>query len=301
MQKMPRWLKRIELKELDFYVVGLLAFVAMPMVSGWAADFVVQWWVNGAEGSEWWLRWMILLGAGVVVLSYGLYKIKRFTRRFVSPNVRTIVGEVKRRQVVIAFLSRLNVEIHQIRRQDPANPVSPWIIGGSEVVSSLEQWARSEKNLTNWQPLARAFYYHQQNGGLKHVMLLTSKDGPGVNDSGSHSQIGLAIELFSDLLNRDARSIVTVNRGEYCPVDFENLEEIVGALKRTLSHVNDNLKIEDEQIVLDVTGGQKTTSIAGALVTLDRPGLMFQYMPLGRGSEAKPKAYEASTSASNLN
>jgi len=196
--------------------------------------------------------------------------------------------------------------------------------GGDQCVDigSLKEWAENPKPLTSWQQLARSLWFHHQGGHLRHVVLITSKprtaSGPnGCNidagadhtgstpakstssDRGSDDDADLAIQLFSDLLNRNGGPPVQVHKGVKCPVDFESLEELLESLSGTLRFVNDKLRISDDQIVIDVTGGQKTTSIAGALATINRRELIFQYMPTGANSVSiKPKAYQAITKTS---
>lgn len=64
---------------------------------------------------------------------------------------------------------------------------------------------------------------------------------------------------------------------DFPPVDFENLD----ALRQQITDACGGLMkqgIPSADIMLDVTGGQKTTSIAAALATLHQPGLQFQYV-----------------------
>jgi len=58
--------------------------------------------------------------------------------------------------------------------------------------------------------------------------------------------------------------------------DFENLEELV-ELINSIIHEARNNAIDERKIIVDVTGGQKTASIAAALVTLHNR-VTFQYV-----------------------
>ncbi|MCX8018379.1 MAG: hypothetical protein N2690_10835, partial [Rhodocyclaceae bacterium] len=87
-------------------------------------------------------------------------------------------------------------------------------------------------------------------------------------------------------------------------VDFEDLSSSVVALRLAIQSCG----AKPRDIVIDVTGGQKTASIAGALVTLDNRDLIFQYVPTGNlkkendGDDGvvKPKGYQVVSRASSL-
>jgi len=59
--------------------------------------------------------------------------------------------------------------------------------------------------------------------------------------------------------------------------DFENLEKLLDVLRKSIRRLNSqNYNYSD--IVLDVTGGLKTASIAAAMMTLHYEDLVFQYV-----------------------
>jgi hypothetical protein len=157
--------------------------------------------------------------------------------------------------------------------------------------------------LTSWQQLARGLHHHWKDGHLERIILLTSgnrstQHGQAKDGGGSDKDAEIAVAIFTDLLNVDGRRVV-VEIGPARAVDFEVLEDVLAALRAALKHAQ-TLSYKDHEIVVDVTGGLKTTSIAGALVTLDRRDLIFQYVPSGATGVVIPKAYQVVARASNL-
>jgi hypothetical protein len=118
----------------------------------------------------------------------------------------------------------------------------------------------------NWQQLLRALLPHVTTA--RHVSLIGS---PGT--AGSHGAYRDAAALIERYLES-----VTVH---FCPapVDFENLKELDEAIGEAVRDL-EALGLSRGEITLDVTGGQKTASIAGAVFTLNNR-VTFQYVQTG--------------------
>ena len=61
------------------------------------------------------------------------------------------------------------------------------------------------------------------------------------------------------------------------PVEFEDFNALHRCLRGIISQEKKDADLKDEDIVIDVTGGQKTTSIAGATITFNTR-VTFQYV-----------------------
>jgi len=62
-------------------------------------------------------------------------------------------------------------------------------------------------------------------------------------------------------------------------VDFENIEEVYTHLKNAFYNLKNSGKAKrDREIIIDVTGGLKIPSIAGAIFTLEKEERKFQYV-----------------------
>jgi hypothetical protein len=61
------------------------------------------------------------------------------------------------------------------------------------------------------------------------------------------------------------------------PVDFENFNDITRELRTIISRLSKKQGLKPNEIIVDVTGGQKVVSIAGAVLTVNNE-LRFQYV-----------------------
>ena len=113
----------------------------------------------------------------------------------------------------------------------------------------------------NWQPVLRAIACHTP----KRVNLVGS-----AGDGGSFGALEDCRKLIGLYLSHAYISMFDR------PVDFEDIERLMGALDEVVEKEK-RAGMEEGEILIDVTGGQKTTSIAGALVTL-RSRVKFQYV-----------------------
>jgi hypothetical protein len=155
-----------------------------------------------------------------------------------------------------------------------------WTLNGDLLAASLADICqpayRNDKRDFPWQQTLRAGYHHLKDGDLKTAILIGSREG-----SGTPEQLQLARDFFGDYFgvgNVPVRMIVPGLGGdERRTPDFENLTETYTALKLAL----DDAGRDDHDIIIDITAGQKTASVAATLVTLDREQVMFQYVGTG--------------------
>lgn len=116
------------------------------------------------------------------------------------------------------------------------------------------------------QQFLRALRPHFAAGALQRLVLIGS-DGKG----GSFGSLGLA-ERLARLYCRDLHIERQPN-----PIEFENLESLHQCFDDWIDRFI-ALGFAESDIVIDATGGLKTTSIAAALTTLHRPQVQFQYV-----------------------
>lgn len=127
-----------------------------------------------------------------------------------------------------------------------------------------------------WQQTLRAIkaHYVPGGGGVEAIYLIGSKDERKDKPNGSHGQLDRAIELirfyFPQLKTIEARPR---DQG----VDFEDMKALLDLLRELMEEAK-QAGYKEEDIMIDITGGQKTNSIAGALVTIHHPKLEFQYV-----------------------
>lgn len=117
---------------------------------------------------------------------------------------------------------------------------------------------------TTWEMPFRAIQHHASK--LQHVVLVTSSGGKKSS-------------LESDLFVKLAHVLYPNIRIEEHVVDFENLEQIFDLI----NHVYEKAKqsgLREDDVLVDITGGQKTNTIAAAIATL-AIGRQFEYITTG--------------------
>jgi len=117
----------------------------------------------------------------------------------------------------------------------------------------------------NWQQLLRAIAPHTTDGTLEHIYIFCSHESLRQSKD---------CELVLHHFLGDAVQVHIQQR----PIDFENLEDLYSNFNNVIQEVTQRLGYAQSDVMIDVTGGQKTTSIAAALVTLHRPPIEFQYV-----------------------
>lgn len=130
----------------------------------------------------------------------------------------------------------------------------------------------------NWQQLMRGLEPHIYS--LEAVYVIGSKDteepdpktGIMKVNKGSYGDISNAHNIVEKYCTNNPKPL---KYGQV--VNFENFEELQAAITKGIEELRQVCGIDERDIIIDVTGGQKTTSIAGAVVTLNRD-ISFQYV-----------------------
>ena len=270
--------------------------VLIPIFSGWVGDitreFLNDW--------GWFKRTLAHLSISVdsVVFGIGLLGlIGLLTAILIKKKQLLGVQSIKRidtvwpRRVVIALLSLCdNIEEPQVD-EDPSN----WKIKDNKedrLVSleglTIDQLTDPEFKHPNgnkelprwpWQQTLRAAWHHDRDGTLERLVLIGSLDEGG-SGSGTKEQLVLAEKFFSHYFPGKINIPAIKKLGfidKRWSAEFEDLDSLHKLLVKVLNEQREQGYF-DENIIIDCTGGLKTTSIACALVTLDRPNLRFQYV-----------------------
>jgi len=127
--------------------------------------------------------------------------------------------------------------------------------------------ARLDQDASNFAQVLRGIQAHRER--LELVVLLGSK-----GEGGSHLQLSEAMAALGTVF--PGLRIQPAARA----IDFENVDEIYRELHRLIERLGAGefgSRYPESEIMVDATGGQKTTSIAAALVTLHN-AVSFQYV-----------------------
>lgn len=271
--------------KLRLFTLLLIPLAVIPIFAGWVGDVSKDWF--GGKGLSAADPWLFGIGlVGVMILAFLIYSVGH--RLLGIENIEEST-DVPPHAVVIALLSPcLNLQppaadeeaaawrIADSRNQDTV--VSLAKLALADVINpgfkqpdgnKLPQWT--------WQQTLRAACHHGDK--LQRLVLIGSE---GTGGSGTPEQLSLAKQFFSHYFPGKVHVLGEPKRDgdaydTHSQADFEKLDDLRRLLKRVLKDLN-KAGFPDSDIIIDCTGGQKIASIACALVTLDRPDLMFQYV-----------------------
>jgi len=128
-------------------------------------------------------------------------------------------------------------------------------------IKNLED-AKSRGLKWNWQQLLRALVPHKDK--ITHIYLLGSPD-----PNGSYKWLDSASEIIKCYVNVE---VIKYDK----PVDFEDFDSLLESINLCINKLKEK-KIKDKDIIIDITGGMKTASVAGAIATLNTR-VTFQYV-----------------------
>ena len=132
-------------------------------------------------------------------------------------------------------------------------------------VSLAEDIKRLDAFRWNWQQLFRAVLPHAEGGKLHRLHLIGSTEP---NGSFVH------LSLCQEVLKKYLPDVTIVPFAE--AIDFEEFNELVQCMRHIITDEKERgMHVED--IVIDVTGGLKMASIAGASITFNSK-VTFQYV-----------------------
>jgi hypothetical protein len=252
-------------------VKGVLAAMSTIVLGSLCADCVqgtqlVSGWLPGLPQlmgfSPLSFRWVSLFIIGTAFLGSFCYL---YYHRQMFQSIRTLSQAtlVKSRPCLIILLTKSNR--NDVVFSDEPGKVS---VAGNKLPEDLQLAISALDGLKwNWQQLLRGLVPHKQK--LRHVYLVGSK-GVADGEQGSFVELWNAsslIKLFFPEVEVDIYP---------APVDFEDFEEMTECLENAIDFFK-NGGVKEQEIVIDVTGGFKTASIAGAVMTMNRK-TTFQYV-----------------------
>lgn len=121
----------------------------------------------------------------------------------------------------------------------------------------------------SWQQMLRCIKPHKDR--LKHIYLIGSPDGNG--KKGSY-EVLCAAEFFINHYLKNIKDPKLHKHPE--SIDFEDFDSLTAAFDKAIAEFKE-IGITEKDIIIDITGGQKPVSIAGAVITLNK-NVTFQYV-----------------------
>ncbi|WP_457642257.1 hypothetical protein [Persephonella sp.] len=128
---------------------------------------------------------------------------------------------------------------------------------------SLNDFRTAGKPIS-WEMPLIAINYHLPV--LKNILVITSKESSPVFEDFKK----IAHNMFGNEINIEKYEKV---------IDFEDIKEVYKVLRESFDYLIKSGKAKkDKDIIIDVTGGKKIPSIAGAIFTVDKENKKFQYV-----------------------
>ncbi|GJL77001.1 hypothetical protein [Nitrosomonas sp.] len=127
----------------------------------------------------------------------------------------------------------------------------------------------------NTQQFLRAVKPHIENHILERVFLIGSEGAEG--SAKKFQEVKKILLLYKNNLE------IETYGNEVNGIRFEDVEELCEAYENLIKQAKDKNYTEND-IILDVTGGQKTASIAAAMTTFRHRNLKFQYVETGENN-----------------
>jgi hypothetical protein len=257
---------------------------------------------------------LIVALAAFGLLTWALYALRKYV---VGAHVRSFqLAEREQRPCVVSLVSSEDFRTGRDRlgeTHDVAGQITGWTLDGKPYLKveelnglpRLERLKLAERRVDetkvvppwNWQQLIRGLIPHEKK--LRQVWLVGS---PG--DKGSFKLLPKCRRFLMALLGGEVqvfiegKNIISAGltddeaaRRSDEAVNFEDFGQLTTRLESLLHRLASAPYNQAESaVVVDVTGGQKTTSIAGATITL-KSNAVFQYVQTG--AESSVLIYDA--------
>lgn len=227
--------------------------VAMLVGVGWFADSLYGWLEdigNALEGrpvDDWFPLYRVIAVTAFVGGFLHLYRLARAAREGYRPTVRS---EIQPAQVtgLVLYLSPLKSDVDKLREALP-------------VIEDIRAFRDRFGNM-NWRMPLEAIDYHQPR--LSHVILICS-----AGEDGSARQAALFRELAGRLFPQTGLTLID-------GIDFDDVDALAEATNGAYTDLTQQ-GLRTWDILIDITGGHKTTAIAGTAVALAE-GRRIQYV-----------------------
>jgi hypothetical protein len=235
-----------------------------------------------------WIPKAVLLVAAVAVVCYLTFLVRRARAAATEPvYVQAKEIHVPRCRVVILFLSY----------RTGKTPVTAWLDNPRFRRGLLNPEVPKTMDRENWRMPVEGLAVHYPE--VERVIVFTSSDYlkdplTGAVDEGSYRQFADFKRLIDLLCERPGRKVEVTDLQAFFQdekfkqgIDFENVRALVDTLVAVYRRLH-ALGYADWDIMVDVTGGPKITTVAGAAIVLGEDQV-FQYIS---PRDHTPRAYD---------
>jgi len=256
------------------FVATLVTIIASSLLAdGLKGEILFEGWFRAEASQKFRVHILVAILLVWVLAALWLYSL----RRLFLPARTLAQGPVRPRRVLIMMVSPKGKAVLESSNGglsvtfpagQQASPVPITLTGDLDA----DDQALNAANRWSWQQLLRALKPHRKDGLPERVYLIGSADQrreDGTIIQGTFSELCECAKLLK-LYVPEVRSYGQA-------VCASSLDEFQGAIEAIVRREGEE-GVREKDIIIDVTGGQKIHSIAGALVTLSAPSLEFQYV-----------------------
>jgi hypothetical protein len=222
-----------------------------------------------------------------VVLSCVIWSARQAFRKL---HVRyQIRSEEMPKPYLVIFVSRQNlIKTISDLPENGSLTISGATLGRTDLLSDAELMSDTQKTPWSWEMVLRAIAPHLSK--LKRIYLVGSRDLPGKESSGTFAHCEMLHRFLLPYLVAAGKA-ATASGAEHLivswpkPVDFESFTDV----HETLVGIRDKLAEEgsaEVEMCVDITGGQKTTSAAAGLFTVNS-NVVIQYVQTNPPKQSK--------------
>ncbi|SKB01659.1 hypothetical protein SAMN02745166_03427 [Prosthecobacter debontii] len=301
--------RRVHHRPGGYTVILLLTLAAfLVAVAGGLMESYVGDWLKQESTSH----WIPLIAVGLLICSAAVASLAWIVRESISTfSERTFIAGAEPSQVLIFFVSYPKGLEAGVLSEGPvkvvgAPPRQTTAPSGSahataeepkvsEVLlprSDLMEDANRLLTLNapfSWEMLLRGIHPHRRAGTLQRIYLLGSAPVKGSStDPGTH----VSLPDCKAFLQPYIPDIPIVEWPVAC--DFEMMDEVQRCLRAIIESDKEKHASHDSGICIDITGGQKTSSAAAVLTSVNR-GVAIQYVQTQLPKE--PHRYDISFTA----
>jgi hypothetical protein len=289
-------------KQLRIYFIGrwnLLLGILLVMAAGLtlevlavSIDHAVERWIDGEsiKAGHWWF--IVICSALVFILS-GVIWFEQHVFR--SLWVRySIKSDAMPKPYLVIFISRQDClkNLADIP-EDGKLSLADIKLERKNLLDEAELIGRSLEKQWSWEMILRAIHPHLSV--LKRIYLIGSKESQGKEglEPGTFAQKEMLCRFLAPYLVAAGKAATPSGAASMIvswskPVDFESFEDVHQTLESIRNELAEELNEEDE-LCVDITGGQKPTSAAAGLFTVNK-GVVIQYVQTN--PPKKPQMYD---------
>jgi hypothetical protein len=206
---------------------------------------------------------------GLLIFSMGAHFVYKGTRGFMAVRHLKCVKPTPRKAMIYSISDLYGYKLDT--QEGSAIVFNESDDSSFKFSGSIEDDIKSEfLKKINLMQYIRAIHPHINR--LERIQFIVSKKSEALADDYFN-----IIKMYQPKIEQISSPVV---------LDFESVEQLYGANSEAVLAIK-KLGIDESEIIIEATGGQKTTSIAAALATLHHDGVEFQYVSTQKPNEVK--------------